>query len=204
MSTRRLSPFDCYWKRERAALRVQHPGLLYDALQKRARLVWADLTAAQRQPYITESISTRRWAKLNAQTLRDERIARRLQDEASDSSEHVAFAQRLPDGNRRILVPDASSDDVLPYFLVDSEEEEEEEAPPPRARSPSPPPVVVGDPSMCAICFGPAPTHAALPCGHKYACGKCAAITNDTSKTCAICRSPINSFLRIIDAGAIM
>jgi formylmethanofuran dehydrogenase subunit E len=55
--------------------------------------------------------------------------------------------------------------------------------------------------SVCAVCFGPPPTHAALSCGHLYLCRSCA---EGKPTVCGICAKPVIGLLHIFDAGAVM
>ena len=51
----------------------------------------------------------------------------------------------------------------------------------------------IKDESICCICLDSPSTHATAPCGHLIYCEKCV----QTLRFCAMCRSPIKSFIRI-------
>ena len=55
----------------------------------------------------------------------------------------------------------------------------------------------VGGGMTCNICFTGPKTHAAIPCGHLFACSQCATDLERQKKPCPMCRAEVNQFIMI-------
>jgi hypothetical protein len=57
--------------------------------------------------------------------------------------------------------------------------------------------------AMCIICYGKPPTHAFIPCGHKYICGDCngdKAVVDGLHGRCPLCATPFSTILHIFES----
>ena len=50
----------------------------------------------------------------------------------------------------------------------------------------------LGGGTTCTICFVGTKSHAAVPCGHRFACGQCADVLMQEGQQCPMCRRPYN------------
>ena len=59
-----------------------------------------------------------------------------------------------------------------------------------------PPESTIGGQTTCIICFVSPKSHAAVPCGHRSACGDCSA----KMTACPVCRGPVQMWMHVRDA----
>ena len=57
-------------------------------------------------------------------------------------------------------------------------------------------PETIGGQTTCIICFVSPKSHAAVPCGHRSACGDCSAQMQE----CPVCRGPVQTWVHVRDA----
>ena len=55
----------------------------------------------------------------------------------------------------------------------------------------------LGGGTTCTICFTGSKSHAAVPCGHRFACGDCSNAIMAKSQTCPMCRGDIMMFVDV-------
>jgi hypothetical protein len=111
--------------------------------------------------------------------------------ESAETYRYVVVQRRMERDERMARELQREEDDVVFVREVPPN--------PPAAVALAAPPAVPA--SVCAVCFGPPPTHAALSCGHLYLCRSCA---ERKPTVCGICAKPVTGFLHIFDAGAVM
>ena len=51
----------------------------------------------------------------------------------------------------------------------------------------------IGGQTTCIVCFVNPKSHAAVPCGHKCACGDCSALVRE----CPVCRNPVREWMHV-------
>ena len=55
----------------------------------------------------------------------------------------------------------------------------------------------IGGGTTCSICFLGVKSHAAVPCGHQFACRACAEAIRANSQPCPMCRREISMFIEV-------
>lgn len=55
----------------------------------------------------------------------------------------------------------------------------------------------LGGGTTCSICFMGTKSHLALPCGHLFACGDCAAALAEKGQPCPMCRGATREFIQV-------
>ena len=55
----------------------------------------------------------------------------------------------------------------------------------------------LGGGTTCSICFMGTKSHAAVPCGHLFACGDCAEALTEKDQPCPMCRGAIEKFIQV-------
>ena len=55
----------------------------------------------------------------------------------------------------------------------------------------------MGGGTTCTICFTGTKSHAAVPCGHQFACKDCAEELRQQGQTCPMCRGKIDLFIQV-------